>query len=108
MDSKTGHWIFLIGIVLAVIAGFVPQLQNATIAWVLVLLGLLVGLLNITARETQEFLIASIALLIAGNAASSIVTLGHTLSVILGNVVTFVFPAAMFVALKAIWELASS
>ena len=107
MDGKTGHWAFLIGVVLAVIAGFVPQLQTPTVTWVLVLLGLIVGLLNITAKETQEFLIATVALVIAASTASDIIALGITMATILGNIVTFVFPAALLVALKAIWALAS-
>jgi hypothetical protein len=107
MDGKTGHWAFLIGIVLAIIAGFVPQLQTPTVTWVLVLLGLIVGLLNITAKEIQEFLIAAVALVIAADAAADIIALGLTMAVILGNIVTFVFPAALLVALKAIWQLAS-
>ena len=107
MDGKAGHWAFLIGVVLAVIAGFVPQLQTPTITWILVLLGLIVGFLNITAKETQEFLIAAVALVIAANAASSIIQLGLTMSLILSNIVTFVFPAALLVALKTVWQLAS-
>jgi len=107
MDGKIGHWSFLIGIVLAIIAGFVPQLQTPTITWVLVLLGLIVGFLNITAKEVQEFLIATIALVIAADAAADIIALGLTMSMILSNIVTFVFPAALLVALKAIWTLAS-
>lgn len=105
---KTGHWAFLIGIALAVIAGVVPQLQTPTVTWVMVLLGLVVGLLNITAKETQEFLIATIALVLVSSAASNIVALGVMMSSILMNIVTFVFPAALLVALKAIWELASN
>ena len=107
MDGKTGHWAFLIGVVLAIIAGFVPQLQTPTVTWILVLLGLIVGLLNITAKEIQEFLIAAVALIIAASAASDIIALGLTMATILGNIVTFVFPAALLVALKTVWQLAS-
>jgi len=107
-DGKTGHWAFLIGIVLAVVAGFVPNLQTPTVTWVLVFLGLIVGLLNITAHETQEFLIATVALVIAADSAADIIALGLTTSIMLSNIVTFVFPAALIVALKVIWELASS
>ena len=69
MDGKTGHWAFLIGFALAIIAGFVPQLQIPAVTWILVLLGLIVGFLNITAREVQEFLIAAVAVVIAASAA---------------------------------------
>lgn len=106
-NSRVGHWAFLIGIVLAIIAGFVPQLQTARVTWILALLGLVVGFLNITSRETRDFLIASVALVIAADAAADIISLGMQSTVILGNVVTFVFPATLLVAFKTVWQLAS-
>jgi len=106
-NSRVGHWAFLIGIVLAIIAGFVPQLQTARVTWILALLGLVVGFLNITSRETRDFLIASVALVIAADAAADIISLGIQSTVILGNVVTFVFPATLLVAFKTVWQLAS-
>ncbi|PIN76292.1 hypothetical protein COV18_00055 [Candidatus Woesearchaeota archaeon CG10_big_fil_rev_8_21_14_0_10_37_12] len=101
-----GHWAFLIGVVLAVIAGLVPQLGTPAVTWILVVLGLIVGLLNITGHETQEFLIATVALIIAASVAANMVQLGMVISKVLGNIVAFVSPAALLVALKAIWELA--
>jgi len=106
--SKIGHWAFLIGVFLAVIAGFLPQLQTSMVSWVLILLGLVVGFLNITARETQEFLIAAVAVLVSASAAGNVVNLSYSLSVVLANVVTFVFPAALLVALKTVWHLAEA
>jgi len=107
MEGKLGHWAFLIGVVLVVVAGFVPDLGHIKVKWTIVLLGLLVGLLNITSKETQEFLIAAIALILASNAAGSMVELGSTTVSILGNIVLFVFPAALVVAFKTVWRLAS-
>ncbi len=106
-NSRVGHWAFLIGVVLAIIAGFVPQLQTARVTWILALLGLVVGFLNVTAKETRDFLLASIALVIAADAAGDIISLGTQATLILGNVVTFVFPATLLVAFKAVWQLAS-
>jgi len=108
MGAKIGHWAFLIGILLAVLAGFVPSLQTARITWVLVILGLIVGFLNITAKETQEFLIASVALVISAGTAVSVIFLPDWFAVILANIVSFVFPAAFIVALKTVWSLAST
>lgn len=105
--AKLGHWAFLLGVLLAVAAGVVPQFQVPAVTWLLVFLGLLVGVMNITAKESQEFLVAAIALLLASNAASGIIALGLVMSTVLTNIVTFVFPAALLVAVKVIWELAS-
>ena len=105
MDSKIGHWAFIIGILLAIIAGLVPAWLTPTITWILVVLGLIVGLLNIQAKETTEFLVATIALMMVGS-AGAIPALGVIVLSILANVVAFVAPAALVVALKAIYALA--
>lgn len=105
-ERNIGHWAFLIGVMLALIAGLVPQLQTPRVAWILVGLGLVVGLLNIKQRESQPFLIAAVALLLAAGSATNILRLGW-LVYLLENVVTFVFPAAFVVAFKAIWKMAS-
>lgn len=105
MDARLGHWAFIVGIVIAVIAGLVPAWQTPTITWVLVILGLIVGLLNITAKETVEFLVAAVALMLIGS-AGAIPALGTIVLSILANIVAFVAPAALIVALKSIYELA--
>jgi len=103
-----GHWSFLAGVLLAFLAGLIPALQTTTMIWILAFLGLIVGLLNITARETAEFLLAAVALIICADAAKSILPLGNVVFYILSNVVAFVFPAALLVALRTIWFLAKS
>ena len=101
-----GHWIFLAGILVAIIAGFVAIPYMVT---VLIVAGLVVGVLNITSGEVQEFLIASIALLAVGAAGLGTVALvGRVVESILKNMVVFVAPAALVVALKSIWALARS
>jgi hypothetical protein len=106
MDAKIGHWAFIVGILLAIIAGLIPTLQTSTVTWILVILGLVVGLLNISAKETTEFLIAVVALLIVGS-AGAIPALGGIVLAILANVVALSAPAALIVALKAIYALAA-
>ena len=105
--STTGHWAFILGILLAIIAGLIPQLQTSTITWILVLLGLIVGFLNVTITETQEFLIAAIALLLISS-TGALPVLGTIIAVMLSNIVAFVAPAALIVALKAVYDLASA
>jgi hypothetical protein len=53
-------------------------------------------------------LIATIALVIAASSAVNIFLTGSVMYTILANIVTFVFPASLIVALKAIWQLASA
>jgi hypothetical protein len=107
MDKK-GHYAFLVGVLLAVVAALIPSLQAATwLPWVLIVLGLIVGFLNITAKETTEFLVATIALMAVGTGGlSAVPAAGAVVLGILKNLVAFVAPAALVVALKAIYALA--
>jgi hypothetical protein len=103
--EKIGTWAFLIGVLIAVVAGLVPSLPATQVAWVLVILGLVVGFLNIRAREAQEFLVACIAILVVSG-MGGLPPLGRTLGTILTNMIAFVAPAALLVALRAVWDLA--
>ena len=111
MGSKLGQWSFIIGVGVAVVISlFVLNKQIAD--WVpllLVVLGLMVGFLNVTEKETTPFLIACAALLITQTSSdrlSVIPSIGGYLANIVQNVGVFVTPAAILVALKAIWALA--
>src|SRR3989338_5296905 len=114
--KKLGEWAFIIGVLIAIVIGLFssnietknPQLSGWLIA-ALVLLGLVVGLMNITEKETTPFLIAAIALLATGSAAevlNKIPTIGLYLTNVVKQIGVFVSPAAIVVALKAIQSLA--
>lgn len=103
--ERFGGWAFIIGVILAVLLAFLP---NPLLVVVLILLGLLVGVLNVTAEESTKFLVATIALLVAGAAGlSALPSVGSIISSILKNIVAFVAPAALIVSLKAVYELAA-
>ena len=93
-------WLFIIGLVIAIITPFIAGLD---LVWLLVLIGVVVGLLNITAKEVNSFLIATVALIIA----SGSLQIWTLLTDILSNVVVLVAPAAIIVAVKAVYALAS-
>lgn len=103
--EKIGSYAFLAGVLVAIATAFVVFDWTATL---LVVLGVIVGLLNISDKEIQAFLIAAIALIVAGSAdLSSLPVVGQYLTAILGNLVVFVAPAAIVAALKAVYDIAS-
>ncbi len=113
--EQIGEYAFILGVVIAVIAGFAVNYLGAFAGWVplvLIILGILVGLLNIKDKETTPFLIAAIALLATGAISafreidSVVDPLGTVLSNIFGNIAVFVAPAAVIVAVVAIYKLA--
>ena len=105
--GKIVHWIFLLGIFLAVVLGIVYP-GKTVVASILVLLGLLVGLLNITADEVHGFLLAAVALIVSAKSFELIPLIGTTIENILQYIVIFVAPAAVIVSLIAVWKLAST
>jgi len=111
-ERKIGHYSFLAGIALAVIAGiFVNPLTSpfvSLIVGILVILGIVVGFLNITATETKGFLIAAATLLLVGTANLTVIGwgVGLTLQAMLVYIRVFVAPAALIVALKTIKNMA--
>ncbi|MBD3248588.1 hypothetical protein GF336_00905 [Candidatus Woesearchaeota archaeon] len=105
--KKAGHYAFIAGLVLAVALALFPQLRVEYTVWTLVVLGVIVGLLNVTAKETTGFLVAALSLIIASSASYvSISAIWSGLSDMLVNVVLFVSPAAIVVAIKTIISLA--
>ena len=107
--ARVGTWAFIVGTLIAVVAGFFT-LGPLTVS-LLILLGLIVGFLNITTAETNEFLLATVALVIVagfgGSVFADVSYVGVYLQRILNAIVVFVVPAAIIVALKTIYSLAS-
>ena len=106
-DNQIGAWAFLIGIVIAVLIGLFGNLgSGAVMPTVLLILGLVIGALNISNSETKEFLLAATVLVIVSNFGASafmaIPKLASTLSALL---MLFV-PATVIVAIRAIADVA--
>ncbi len=104
--EKIGQWSFLIGIAIAVLFGIFGTAYAGYVGIILIILGLIVGILNISDREVYDFLIAAIALMLTGAAGlETLPQVGVYIGPILRNIATFVAPAAVIVALKAVYEL---
>lgn len=122
MEKTVGHYSFVVGVVLAIVLGLLSafDMSGAYTPWLaalLVLCGLVVGFLNVTDKETKDFLLVATVLIIAagiGGAGASIAKLGEPAMIgILGKLVTsiftqllaFVVPATVVVALKEVIAL---
>ena len=112
-SNRSGKWAFIVGFLIAIIIGlFSSDLGSNVQGWiilVLVVLGLIVGFLNIAEIKQTPFLVAAVALLVTGTAEVSLAVIpqiGHYLQDIIKNITAFVAPAAIVVAVKAIVSLA--
>ena len=124
MNSKkvrkfVGSWAFFVGVILALSVGIFLGLAGieiqdnilGTSMAILLVIGIIIGLFNITERETASFLFSGLALIIASALGSGIssfmpdivaITWGLTLSALLAIFV----PATIIVAIKHVFAYA--
>jgi hypothetical protein len=96
-----GRIAFYIGLIVSVVAGWVQI--GATGLIVLAVLGLVVGFLNVTGKETGRFLLATLALVVAGVALKDV--FGAVVGSILVAYIAFTAASALVVALKEVYSI---
>lgn len=121
MKSKTeliGAWAFLIGVVLAIVLGIFGA-SNSIVLALLIIAGILVGLLNVTDKESSGFLLAAVSLVLVSwlgqdslsafaNVAIGTIEIGKMLTGILSALLILFVPATIIVALKSVFDLAKN
>lgn len=121
-ENSVGAWAFLIGVILALIIGLstsllaVPTLTkySAQIYGILVVLGIIIGFINVREKDTQTFLIAGAILVIVSKFGMESVR-GSLIGIGIGDAVSSVFaallvlfvPATIIVALKTVFSLSN-
>jgi hypothetical protein len=115
MNTETvGRWAFIAGVIIAILAGIAAAFGGAMADWaplVMLILGIVVGLTTITEKETTPFLVAAIALLVANGGRAFLILdgvmpgLGTGIDTILVTLAAFVAPAAIIMAVKAIYNI---
>jgi hypothetical protein len=96
-----GKWAFIAGLVIAAIAGLI--FPAPWLVWVLAILGVIVGLLNVTAEEAEKFLLAAIAFALSIAALASVPLLGEAITSVLAFLGAFVAGAMVVVALRVLF-----
>lgn len=102
---------FWVGIILAIVGGIWYQ-NSENIVLTLVIVGIIVGLLNVTGKEVLPLLIAAIALIVVG-LTKGFAPLdkfgggaGTKLNEIVDYIAIFITPAAIISAIRAVWAVA--
>lgn len=101
--NRIGSWAFVIGVLLALVFAV---FGNWTYAWVLVVLGLIIGLFNITDAETHSFLTASLVLLIAAYTGRDALSSTPLFADVLDALLVLFVPATIIVAIKHVFSFA--
>jgi len=105
-----GSWSFLIGLILAIILGLgIGGAYQGVFLWVVFLLGVVVGLLNITTTEVGAFLTGGTILVLIsflGVQIGIFEGVAPVIASILKGILTLFVPATIIVALRSVFVLA--
>lgn len=99
-----GAWAFLIGVILALIFGFVEPFSGLTL--VLAIIGIAIGLLNIADIEIQPFLFGGLTLVIVSALSGNVFVEVDFLARTFTNLLAIFVPATIIVALKSVFKIA--
>ncbi len=107
MARGFGGWAFLIGVILAVIFGFVGKGSlNSTLTLILFIIGIIVGLLNVTDKEATPFMMAAAVLVIVAALGGQVLNTITWLGGILQGIMVLFIPATVVVAVRSVFMLA--
>ena len=116
-ENLIGAYAFLIGVILAVVAGLFQRhligFASTILYALLVILGLIIGFVNVNDKDSITFLLAGLALVVVsalGNNTlifiSNISPVLSWLSDILSALLVLFVPATIIVALKTVFSIA--
>ena len=119
--EEIARWAWIFFVVIAIVAGLAvgwmafnndPNVAETSgwITLVMLILGIIVGITSITAKEITPFLIATIALLVAGIGnvwepllmVDALELFYYWATYILGYIIAFAAPAAVIISIKAV------
>jgi len=111
-----GGWIFLAGVILAILFGIALTFANTTgylnqqtsqiVMIALVIFGLIIGILNVSDEEVGSFLLSGAILVIVSGFGQSIFSLIPVLQSVLIALMAIFVPALIIVAIKNVFVIA--
>ena len=109
--KKIASYAFLAGVIIAVLFGLLPLMGielNAGFTIALVVIGLIIGFVNVSGEESAPFLLSGAVLVIASSLGGSSLGDIKFLGDILGALLALFTPATIVVAVKNVFNLAKN
>ncbi|MBN1645934.1 hypothetical protein JW868_02750 [Candidatus Woesearchaeota archaeon] len=102
-----GSWSFIVGLIVAIIVAiFAYDPIPSWAIWLLVILGVIVGVLNVQDKEAMMFLVATVAFLLSFMALGKVfATLWGPIGAFFDLLQVFIAPAAFIVAVKSLLSI---
>jgi len=105
VEGYVGKWAFALGIIFAFALGFLGVITGGWIIF-LIVIGLIIGLLNVTEKETTAFLISGVILVIISVLGGSVFYDIPYIAQVLDAFIMIFVPATVIVAAKSVFNLA--
>lgn len=114
MANKVIEKIGVIALIIGLLVAFVVSLfytgLSATVIVILGVLGIIVGIINVTDEEVTHYLLASLVFIVSAGALKELVGVvpyvGGWATTFLNAVIVLVAPAAAIVSMRALYEVA--
>lgn len=104
-ENVIGHWAFLIGVVLAIILGLLGSVDQ-TLTYLLVIMGMIIGLANVADKKATAFMTAATVLIISSSLGQDVVGRVPIFDNMLSALLVVFVPATILVAIKHVFSLA--
>ena len=115
-ENYWGAWGFLVGIILALAVGILSASLgelSGYILGILVILGLMVGFINVSPKDQNTFLMTAVSLVIVSFAGAEGISgieflnigIGNMVSSTLGALLVMLVPATIVVAIKSLFSI---
>jgi len=105
LEKYVGKTAFVLGIIFALVLGLLGTINEVWIV-LLIVIGLLIGLLNISEKETTSFLVSGVILIIVSVLGGSTFYNVQFFGKVLDALLMIFIPATVIVAVKNIFNLA--
>ncbi|HRT02701.1 MAG TPA: hypothetical protein P5513_02030 [Candidatus Diapherotrites archaeon] len=107
--QKIGAFAFLVGVLMSIIFGLIPGISE--LQWIyilLIILGIVVGILNISDKNLSLFLLAVLTFIATSTSLNMLPIIGTVIRNINTNLLHFLCPAALVVSVIAIIRVANA
>ena len=112
--AKIGKISFVVGMILTLLSGlyigYTGEGLNKFVISILIILGFIIGLINVTQKETVPFIVAVTSIFLvmslSGDFLKVVDTFGPYFDGILKSMMILFIPSMIIVALKIIWDYA--
>lgn len=105
--EKIGVWAYVVGFIIALLVAIAsPTTLTAGSAALLAILGIIVGLINITDQEVSTYLMAAVAFIISAWALGDTIGAWPFIKTFMTAIIVFTAPGALVVSFKALYNVA--